>query len=109
MRTRCYTGKPARCIRTPYAQEWEKDPSRIKPFPQQAMISTQNGVMSYAADHADPERVFMPAGQGSGLIKAIKPAAEVFADLVREAEESILRLNSLLSRPTGAAPGATLR
>src|SRR6266403_1250646 len=47
MRTRCYTGKPCRVIRTSYAAEWERDPSKIKPFPQQAMISRQNGVMDY--------------------------------------------------------------
>jgi NAD(P)H-dependent flavin oxidoreductase YrpB (nitropropane dioxygenase family) len=35
---------------------------------------------------ADPDRTFMPTGQGAGLIKQIKPAAEVFADLVRETE-----------------------
>ncbi len=109
MRTRCYTGKPARCIRTPYAMEWEKDPSRIQPFPQQAMISTQNGVMGYSAPHGDPQRIFMPAGQGSGLIKKIKPAAEVFADLMRETEEAIARMSSLLSRPAGSAHAASLR
>lgn len=36
MRTRCYTGKPARSIRTPYAVESERDRSKIRPFPQQA-------------------------------------------------------------------------
>jgi enoyl-[acyl-carrier protein] reductase II len=109
LRTRCYTGKPCRVIRNPYASEWEKDASKIKPFPQQIMVSQQNHVMNYSAEHADPERVFMPAGQGSGIIKEIKPAAEVFADLVRETEENIARMNSLLSRPTGAAHAANLR
>jgi hypothetical protein len=33
----------------------------------------------------------------------------VFADLVRETEEIIGRMNSLLSRPTGAAHAASLR
>ncbi len=109
MRTRCYTGKPARCIRTPYALEWEKDPSKIKPFPEQIMLSSQNGVMNYSAPHADPQRVFMPAGQGSGMIKEIKPAGEVFADLVRETEETIAKMGSLLNRPSGAAHAANLR
>jgi enoyl-[acyl-carrier protein] reductase II len=105
MRTRCYTGKPARCIRTPYALEWEHDPSKIKPFPQQAMVSYQNGAMNYMEEHADAQRVFMPAGQGSGLIREIKPAAQVFADLVREAEEAIRRLNAI----TNGRPGASAR
>ena len=109
LRTRCYTGKPARCIRTPYAVEWEKDPSKIQPFPQQILLSQQNGVMNFSEAHADPQRVFMPAGQGSGLIKQIKPAAEVFADLVRETEETIAKMGALLGRPGGAAHAANLR
>jgi enoyl-[acyl-carrier protein] reductase II len=100
MRTRCYTGKPCRVIRNAYAAEWEKDPSKIKPFPQQGMISRQNGVMNYAGiggAHADPDRTFMPTGQGAGLIGEIKPAAEVFADLIREAEATIRRSQVLLA------------
>ena len=99
MRTRCYTGKPCRVIRTSYAAEWEKDPSKIKPFPQQGMISRQNGVMNYTgeAGPADPDRTFMPTGQGAGLIADIRPAAEVFADLVREAEATLRRSQVLLA------------
>jgi enoyl-[acyl-carrier protein] reductase II len=100
MRTKCYTGKPCRVIRTSYATEWERDPSKIKPFPQQAMISRQNGVMDYTGHdgtHADPDRTFMPTGQGAGLINDIRPAAEVFADLVREAEATLTKAQLLLS------------
>jgi enoyl-[acyl-carrier protein] reductase II len=100
MRTRCYTGKPCRVIRTSYAAEWEKDPSKIKPFPQQAMISRQNGVMNFAglsSTPADPDRMFMPTGQGAGMINDIRPAAEVFADLVREAEATLKRSQILLA------------
>jgi NAD(P)H-dependent flavin oxidoreductase YrpB (nitropropane dioxygenase family) len=37
----------------------------------------------------DPSRTFMPAGQGVGLIREIKPAAEVVRDIIREAEAVI--------------------
>jgi len=100
MRTRCYSGKPCRVIRTSYAQEWERDPSKIKPFPQQAMISRQNGVMDYTGaggTDADPDRTFMPCGQGAGMIKEIKPAAEVFADLLRETQAALTRAGALAS------------
>lgn len=89
VRTRCYTGKPARTIRNRYNDAWERKTDQIQPFPMQVMTSVQEGVMDYAGvggGDGDPERDFMPAGQGMGLIRAIKPAAEVFADLVREAE-----------------------
>ncbi len=99
LRTRCYTGKPCRVIRTPYAMEWERDPSKIKPFPEQSLISARNGVMNYTGlrnGDVDPERTFMPSGQGAGLIREIKPAAEVFADIVREAEAALTRAQALL-------------
>ncbi len=88
VRTRCYTGKPARTIRNPYNEEWERKADQIKPFPIQVMYSMQQGVMDYMgiAGGADPERSFMPAGQGMGLIRDIKPAGAVLADIVREAE-----------------------
>jgi enoyl-[acyl-carrier protein] reductase II len=88
VRTRCYTGKPARTIRNAYNEQWERKTDQIKPFPLQVMYSMQEGVMDYMGitGGADPERSFMPAGQGMGLIREIKPAAEVLADIVREAE-----------------------
>jgi NAD(P)H-dependent flavin oxidoreductase YrpB (nitropropane dioxygenase family) len=54
----------------------------------QVMISVQEGVMDYAGlrGEGDPDRDFMPAGQGLGLIRDIKPAAEVMQDIIREAE-----------------------
>jgi len=91
LRTRAYTGKPARTIRTGYAEEWEKKADEIQAFPMQAAISMQQGVMDYMGHtrQFDPQRTFLPAGQGSGLIHEIKPAAEIFQDIVREAEAVI--------------------
>ena len=111
LRTKAYTGKTCRVIRTEYALEWEKDPSKIQPFPLQAQTSTRNGVMNYTgrggAD-VDPNRTFMPTGQGAGLIHEIKPAAEVFADLLRETEAALKKAQQLMSgdpvRQHSAAP-----
>lgn len=86
IRTRCYSGKPLRSLRNPYILEHEADPSTIKRFPEQLMISTQRDVMAYWS-HADPERTCMPAGQGVGGFRAIKPAADVFREIVAGAEE----------------------
>jgi len=89
IRTRCYTGKPARAIRNSYNESWERKADQIQPFPMQIGHSIQQGVMDYMGSGrgTDPERTFMPAGQGMGMIDAIKPAAEVVADILREAEE----------------------
>ena len=93
MRTRCYTGKPARTIRTEYAEDWEQRRDEIQPFPLQAMVSVQNRVMDYmgVTGHFDPRGTFQPAGQSVALIHEIKPAGEVVRDIVREAEEVIER------------------
>lgn len=91
MRTRAYTGKTARAIKTPYAEEWETRSDEIQPFPMQAMTSIQNQVMDYPGltESFDAARTFMPAGQGAGMIHDIKPAADVVRDIVREAEAVI--------------------
>ena len=100
LRTRCYTGKPCRVIRTSYALEWEREPSKIKPFPEQVRVSYRNGVMGFSGREgqtADPDRTFMPTGQGAGLVNSIKPAAEVFANLLRETEQTLRAAQSLLA------------
>lgn len=93
VRTRCYTGKPARTIRNPYNQAWEARREEIQPFPAQVGVSIQAGVMDYmgVGRGTDPERTFLPAGQGMGLIREIKPAGEVLRDIIREAEEVLAR------------------
>jgi enoyl-[acyl-carrier protein] reductase II len=91
MRTRAYTGKTARTIKTAYAEEWETRADEIQPFPMQAITSMQNQVMDYPGltESFDATRTFMPAGQGAGMIRDIRPAADVVRDIVREAEAVI--------------------
>ena len=102
VRSRSYTGKPARAIRTERTDEWEAKVDEIQDFPMQGGVSAREGVMDYMGrgDHFDPKRTFMPAGQVAGLIHEMKPAAEVFADIVREAEETLVELTKLVPTPT---------
>ena len=90
VRTRCFSGKPLRSLKNPYIAEWESDPSRIKPFPQQLMLSSQQSVMAYWEPHIDPLRNCMPAGQGIGGFHDVKPAGAVLEEIVRQAE-AVLR------------------
>jgi hypothetical protein len=58
----------------------------------QAGLSIREGVMDYMGavpSHFNAERTFLPAGQSSGLIHEIKPAGEVFRDIIGEAERVI--------------------
>ncbi len=89
VRTRCYTGKPARAIRNRYTDSWEGRSEEIEPFPIQAMHSQQAGLMSYAGESGDgdPDQLFMPAGQGIGMIDSVKSADEVFQDILSQARQ----------------------
>jgi enoyl-[acyl-carrier protein] reductase II len=86
VRTRCYSGKPLRALKNPYIAEWESDPSRIKRFPEQLILSSQRNVMGYFDAQADPARTCFPAGQGIGAFHEIKPAGEVLREIVTHAQ-----------------------
>jgi enoyl-[acyl-carrier protein] reductase II len=100
VRTRCYTGKPARAIQNPYIAAWAARADEVQGFPAQIMRSIEEGVMDYMGHRgdADPDRTFFPAGQGLGLIREIKPAREVMSDLIHETEAALARLRDLESR-----------
>ncbi|MGH7841559.1 MAG: NAD(P)H-dependent flavin oxidoreductase [Candidatus Binataceae bacterium] len=100
LRTRAYTGKTCRVIRTEYAMEFERAPATIKPFPEQVEVSQRNGVMDYSGLNGDldPARGFMPTGQGAGLIREIKPAAQVFAELLDETARALSLVQSLAAK-----------
>jgi enoyl-[acyl-carrier protein] reductase II len=103
VRTRCYSGKPLRALKNPYIAEWERDPSRIKRFPEQLVLSSQRNVMGYFNPEADPERTCMPAGQGIGAFREIKPAGDVLREIVAQAEHVLGTLSA--SPGAGAASG----
>jgi enoyl-[acyl-carrier protein] reductase II len=90
VRTRAYSGKPLRALKNPYIAEHEADPRRMRPFPEQLLVSTQRNVMAYWNAEADPAATCFPAGQGVGAIRDVRPAADVLRDIVAQAE-AILR------------------
>lgn len=96
VRTRCYTGKPLRTLKNAYVAESEAAPENIAPFPQQLLVSMQRGVLNYWEAHADPARSCMPAGQGVGAFRAIRPAGEIVREVMAQAE-GLLR-DGLLAR-----------
>ena len=92
VRTRCYSGKPLRALKNPYIAEWESDPSRIKRFPEQLVLSSQRNVMGYFNPEADPSKTCFPAGQGIGAFRTIQPAGEVLREIVGQAERVLAGL-----------------
>ncbi|MGQ3178169.1 MAG: NAD(P)H-dependent flavin oxidoreductase, partial [Blastomonas fulva] len=85
--SRSITGKPARMIRNKWADAWVAAGKEPLPMPYQSMIS---GLVMAAGIQARRKDVLPGfAGQGIGLIHAVRPAAEVMADLVSEAERAL--------------------
>ena len=98
VRTRCYSGKPMRVMSNPYVADWESRPQEIQPFPLQAMHSTQTGVMGGIGgqiEGLDPDRSCFAMGQSAGGVRDIKPAAQIVAEMVAEAEAAIDRMARL--------------
>lgn len=88
--TRAFTGKDCRVIRNAYAEQWEDRKNEIKPFPLQMMVDGEK--MEAAIGRGNTDFGIMPAGQISGAIHEVQPAAEVAREMIEEADEVLERL-----------------
>ena len=98
IRTRSYSGKPMRVQKNPYVEGWEARPQDIQPFPQQAMLSSQAGVMGGIGgqiEGLDPDSSCFAMGQSAGGVRDVLPAGEILARIMAEAEASIERVGRL--------------
>ncbi len=80
MVSKSVTGKPARLIRTKWAQAYLDAKMDPLPMPFQSMVSGQILAAGQIGKRGDIAPGF--AGQGIGLIKKVRPAREIFDDLV---------------------------
>jgi NAD(P)H-dependent flavin oxidoreductase YrpB (nitropropane dioxygenase family) len=94
VRSRAYSGKPARLLRNRWTQAWEQ-PGAPQPLP----MPLQNLLVSEAHQRllqsGQPDVVPMPVGQIVGRMNEVRPVAEVMAALVRETDEALDRLGGL--------------
>lgn len=97
--TRAYTGKTCRVIRNTYTDEFAASGGTPEPFPGQVLKSMGDGANHLGCDDqepgVDPDREFMPAGQGMGAIDELVPAAELVRQFVAEAEAVLDRVATL--------------
>jgi NAD(P)H-dependent flavin oxidoreductase YrpB (nitropropane dioxygenase family) len=93
-RTRIYTGKPARLLRSKWTEAWEGDdaPDAL-PMPLQNLLVADAHNRINAA--GDPEVVSMPVGQIVGRMNDVKPVREVMAELIADFEETVKRLDGV--------------
>jgi enoyl-[acyl-carrier protein] reductase II len=96
--SRAYSGKTMRVVRNDYTAYFDEHPDELQPFPAQIMRSVSDGVMHLggegSAEGVDPSRECYPAGQGTGAIHEVVPAAELVRRFVDEAEEALARLGA---------------
>jgi len=94
VRSRIYSGKPARLLRNRWTQAWS-EPEAPAPLP----MPLQNLLVAQAHDRlmqsGDPSVVPMPVGQIVGRMNEVRPVAEVIAELVTEARSTVRRLGEL--------------
>ena len=96
--TRAYTGKTCRVIANRYTAGYEDGGLEAERFPAQILRSMQDGANHLGGDETtpevDPDREFMPAGQGVGAIDALVPAADLVHGIVDEAERVLAKLRA---------------
>jgi NAD(P)H-dependent flavin oxidoreductase YrpB (nitropropane dioxygenase family) len=94
VRSRVYSGKPARLLKTRWTEAWA-EPGAPEPLP----MPLQNILVSEAhqriAHSDDPQVVAMPVGQIVGRMNAVRPVAELVAELVADFGETMARLDKL--------------
>jgi len=94
VRSRIYSGKPARLLKNRWTAAWE-EPDAPKPLP----MPLQNLLVSDAHQRlmrsGQPDVVPMPAGQIIGRMNEVRPVADVVADLVAETNQALDRLRNL--------------
>jgi NAD(P)H-dependent flavin oxidoreductase YrpB (nitropropane dioxygenase family) len=94
VRARVYTGKPARLLKTKWTQAWaEEGAPEPLPMPLQNLLVSE--AHSRMNAHGDPDVISMPVGQIVGTMNAVRPVAEVMADLVAGFEDAVARLDKI--------------
>jgi NAD(P)H-dependent flavin oxidoreductase YrpB (nitropropane dioxygenase family) len=94
VRSRIYSGKPARLLKNNWTNAWE-EPGAPEALP----MPLQNLLVSDAHQRlmqsGRPDVIPMPVGQIVGRMNEVRPVADVMAELVSGYEAAVARLNDL--------------
>jgi NAD(P)H-dependent flavin oxidoreductase YrpB (nitropropane dioxygenase family)/acyl-CoA synthetase (AMP-forming)/AMP-acid ligase II len=94
VRSRIYSGKPARLLKNRWTQAWA-EPGAPEPLP----MPLQNLLVSDAHQRlmrsGQPDVIPMPVGQIVGRMNEVRPVAEVISALVLEVDQALDRLDGL--------------
>ncbi len=93
--TLAFSGKPARGVRNAFTETAERERWPLLPFPAQAKLTAP--LRQASAREGSPDLFSAWSGQAGSLGRPL-PAAELVRTLVAEAEDTIERLRSMLTR-----------
>jgi NAD(P)H-dependent flavin oxidoreductase YrpB (nitropropane dioxygenase family) len=93
VRSRIYSGKPARLLKNSWTDAWQQ-PGAPEPLP----MPLQNLLVAQAHQRlmrsGDPDVIPMPVGQIVGRMNEVRPVADVIAALVTELDDAVARLDT---------------
>ncbi len=89
-----HSGKTCRLIKNDFTDYWDAHPEEVRPFPGQLHHVGEKASVA-GRENGDMENGSCPAGQTSGLIHDIKPAAQLVQGIVVEAHGIISNLTAL--------------
>lgn len=94
VRRRIYSGKPARLLKNRWTDAWDApDAPEALPMPlQNILVGEAHQRMNRSSD---PSTVAMPVGQIVGRMNAVRPAADIIAELVSGFEAATRRLETI--------------
>jgi NAD(P)H-dependent flavin oxidoreductase YrpB (nitropropane dioxygenase family) len=103
--TRALTGKPARYIKSKWTEAFAESGLEALPMPFQGAVSAPVTRAALAQERGDVAPGF--AGQGIGMIRSIRPAAEVLRELVEGAERALAEAGrrAAVAQPQPAGAG----
>ncbi len=96
LRSRSWTGKPARMLRTEWTEAWEA-PDAPKPLdmPLQGMLTTSAMARMMRQPEKSRSMMYNPVGQIVGRLNSVRPVKEVIRHLVEEYLDAVDRLQRL--------------
>lgn len=91
--TRAYTGKTGRDFRNDVIRRWEASGLEALPMPLQSLV--MEDLLHSAARAGRYDLLNNPAGQVGGMLDTVRPAREIFSDLVEGARRTLGALSAM--------------
>jgi NAD(P)H-dependent flavin oxidoreductase YrpB (nitropropane dioxygenase family) len=93
IRSRIYSGKPARLLKNSWTDAWLQ-PGAPEPLPMPLQNLLVAGAHQRLMRSGNPDVIPMPVGQIVGRMNDVRPVAAVIAALVTELDEAVARLDT---------------